>query len=430
MTSILIVSHDMVGSRMAGPGIRYWEISRTLAAGHQVLLACPNQPDIRGQGFELTGYNRQDAHSLDKHAGQSEVIMLCGDTLELFPGLKETGKPLVVDLYDPFILENLQMGRDLPAPEQQARLESGLHVLRGLLEAGDFFLCANQRQRDFWLGMLTAWGRLGPEDYQLDPSLEKLIAIVSFGVPSEPPRRVTPVLKGAWPGIAPQDKVILWGGGIWDWLDPLTAIRAMGWLRYRRDDVRLFFLGARHPNHAAVPEMKAAMEARRLSEEMGLLDSHVFFNEWTPYLDRADYLLEADLGISLHLDLVETRFASRTRLLDYFWAGLPMVVTGGDPLAEQVAASGLGRVVGFQDVEGVGRALLEMLERPQLKDTLAARFLEVASSLRWETACAPLLNFCDQPWLSARHAPAVVPGPKPGGAGALSRAVSRLRGTR
>ena len=34
-------------------------------------------------------------------------------------------------------------------------------------------------------------------------------------------------MKGAYPGIDKNDRVILWGGGIWEWFDPLTLIRAV-----------------------------------------------------------------------------------------------------------------------------------------------------------------------------------------------------------
>ncbi|MDP2661770.1 MAG: glycosyltransferase family 4 protein [Dehalococcoidia bacterium] len=429
MTRVLVISHDVVGSRMAGPGIRYWEIAGALSRRHETTLACPNRTDLEGRGFQLTSYRRGDLESLRELAETARVLVISGDSLDRFPWLGESGKPIVVDLYDPFVLENLEMDRSLSAAEQSASQESGLRVLKGLIEAGDFFLCANLRQRDFWLGMLAAWGRLTPVVYQADPSLESLITEVPFGLPADPPLHTKQVLKGAWPGIGPEDKVVLWGGGLWDWLDPVTAVHAMKWVGSRRADVRLFFMGTRHPNHESVPEMKAAIEATRLSEELGLLGTQVFFNEWVPYHERADYLLEADLGISLNRDLVETRFSSRTRLLDCFWAGLPVVVTGGDPLAEQVSAKGLGLVVGYSDAEGAGSAILQLLERPRLREELSPRFQEVASSLRWDSVCAPLLRFCDQPRLfSHRRADWPAGGPPAGGRGALSRAISRIRG--
>ena len=107
--------------------------------------------------------------------------------------------------------------------------------------------------------------------------------VVPFGVSDAPPRHKQQVLKGVVPGIGPDDKVVLWGGGIYNWLDPLTLIRAIDKLRSRVGTVRLFFLGLRHPN-PNVPEMRMAVETRRLAEELGLVGSHVFFNEgWVEY---------------------------------------------------------------------------------------------------------------------------------------------------
>ncbi len=43
--------------------------------------------------------------------------------------------------------------------------------------------------------------------------------------------RTRPAIKGVVPGIGPDDKVILWGGGIYNWFDPLTLLRAVDKLR-------------------------------------------------------------------------------------------------------------------------------------------------------------------------------------------------------
>ena len=39
-----------------------------------------------------------------------------------------------------------------------------------------------------------------------------------------------------------------------------------------------------------------------------------------PYDERADYLLDADVGVSTHFPHIETEFSFRTRILDYLWA--------------------------------------------------------------------------------------------------------------
>ena len=73
------------------------------------------------------------------------------------------------------------------------------------------------------------------------------------------------------------------------------------------------------------------------------VDSKVHFNyDWVPYAERARFLLDADLGVSAHFDTVETRFAFRTRLLDYFWVHLPSVVTRGDALGDRIGERGSG----------------------------------------------------------------------------------------
>lgn len=48
MAHILILSHDVIGTRMAGTGIRYWELAHALAATQPVVLLAPQPPDLVG----------------------------------------------------------------------------------------------------------------------------------------------------------------------------------------------------------------------------------------------------------------------------------------------------------------------------------------------------------------------------------------------
>jgi hypothetical protein len=120
----------------------------------------------------------------------------------------------------------------------------------------------------------------------------------------------------------------------------------------------------------------------------------VFFRPgWVPYDRRADFLLDADVAVSTHLDHVETRYSFRSRVLDYLWAGLPMVLTGGDVLAEEVAAAGAGVAVRAGDVDGLARALAKMLCDPPPPE----RFAPLVERHSWERAARPLLEFCSSP---------------------------------
>jgi hypothetical protein len=148
-----------------------------------------------------------------------------------------------------------------------------------------------------------------------------------------------------------------------------------------------------------------AVAARELSNRLGLTGSHAFFNEgWVDYEDRHNYLLDADVGVSTHFDHVETTFSFRTRMLDYLWAGLPIVATSGDTFADLVAAEGLGVAVPEQDVD----ALADALERTLYDEEFAASCREAVARVRgdytWERALRPLLEFCRAP----RRAPDLV----------------------
>lgn len=400
MTRLLIVSPDVVNSNMAGPGIRYRELARVLAQHVQVTLAVPGTCDLPEEGIEILGYEPHADRLLREAAAQADVLLVSGYVLRECPYLEEIGCPIVVDLYDPFIIENLYFHAGKPLADRSAIHRSDLAVLNDQLELGDFYLCASERQRDYWIGMLMANNRINPRTWDSDGALRGLIDVVPFGLRSRPLHADEPKLKGVRQGIGADDDVILWGGGVWEWLDPLTTIRAMPRVVEACPGAKLLFIGIRHPN-PALPDSRMASRAVELSRELGLLERHVFFNEWTPYDEREAYLLDADVGISTHLDHLETHFSYRTRLLDYFWAGLPVVTSGGEALSDVVAAEGLGRVVGFEDVEGVSDALIDLLSMPDAKRQMAPAFARVRERFAWERVAAPLVTFCQAPHYAA-----------------------------
>jgi glycosyltransferase involved in cell wall biosynthesis len=216
-------------------------------------------------------------------------------------------------------------------------------------------------------------------------------------VADEPPTRTRAAIRGAIPGIGDEDAVVLWGGGIYNWFDPLTLLRAVDRVRADVPGIRLVFLGLRHPN-PDIPEMEMAVATRRLAEELGLVGTHVFFNEdWVEFDDRQNFLLDADLGVSTHLRHIETEFSFRTRILDYLWAGLPILATDGDGFAELIRAEGLGLVVPPDDVDALTDALRRLLTDAELAAACRARVAAVAPTLRWSSALEPLVTFCRDP---------------------------------
>jgi glycosyltransferase involved in cell wall biosynthesis len=395
---ILILSQDEIGANMSGPAIRCWEFARVLSHHCQVTLASPGELELElPPGVDAFQLN---THTLQERASEHDAFILSGYSLSVHPFLKTLNVALVVDIYAPFHLENLQRIADKRMAFQLEDHDDVLSVLKDQLQHGDFFLCASEAQRDYWLGVLSGLNRVNPLTYGDDPTLRRLIEVVPFGLPPDSPRQTRQVLKGVHPGIRATDKVVLWGGGVYDWLDPLTLIRAVDVITGQRDDVKLFFMGVKHPN-PTVRGFTMLEKALELSRELGLENRFVFFNDWVPYDERANYLLEADIGVSLHLDHLETRYAFRTRLLDYIWAGLPIICTGGDTMASSVSTYRLGRVVGYQGVAEVASAITDLLDTPNLRSEYKSRFEAVAPTLSWPNVARPLIDFCQAPYFAA-----------------------------
>lgn len=395
MSRVLILCPDHIKRRMSGPAIRYFELAHQLhRAGHEVTLGTRGQPDLAPQPFEILTIEESRLRRL---APRQDVIVVQGNLLDVYPFLRTGNAGLVVDLYCPFYLELLVDRQYNPTPEQLSHPIEPLRVTLDQIRLGDFFICASEKQRDYWLGLLTAVNRVNAATYDADPSLRSLIDVVPFGLPDEPPLKRGPSMRNVFPGISASDYLLLWGSSIYNWFDPLTLIRAIGKVRHRLPELRMVVMATAHANPDLIPEPWMLGEARKLSAELGLTGKHVFFNEgWVPYEERADWLLEADVGVSANFAHIEGHFSFRVRFLDYLWAGLPFLCTAGDVLAQAVESEHLGITIPAGDVDGMAAAL-ERLADPGVRETYRKNVQVYRAGLSWSRAAAPLVRFCDKP---------------------------------
>ncbi len=400
MSRVLIVSTDQLGKAMAGPAIRCWEMSRLLSAnGHQVHLGANSLGEVGANGWSVF---RNSKEALGVESRWADVIVVQGLALLQNPILGQAQKRLVVDLYDPFNLEILELFREAPWDVRMNHHEGQLGALIEQLEAGDFFLCASEKQRDYWLGALTTARRINPYTHGDDHLLRRLIDVAPFGIaPDAPEHSGQPAAKGVLPGIGKDARLVIWGGGVYNWFDPLSLLRAWPAVLERVPDARLLFLGIQHPN-PDVPAMAMAGKAIELSEELGLRDRGVHFNlGWVPYDRRQDFLLESDLGVSTHFEHLETAFSFRTRILDYIWAGIPVVATEGDEFARWIVDQGTGRVVRFEDPTSIAAAIGELLADESAYAACSRAVKRSRAEFTWEAALRPLVNYCAEPWQAA-----------------------------
>ncbi len=386
---LLLVCNDVVGAQMAGSAIRCIEMARALHRDCDVTVTAPRFDGTLDLPFPVLVPNARQHRRI---ADGADVILAQGNALVRHPFLKQARAALIADLYCPLPLEYHQLSQGV---EIGTRMAAGAYTSRLVAEQlafADHFLCASDKQFDFWMGALAMAGRINglrwPRAGHAD--LSELMTVIPFGLPNEPPAPSRLEMRKRF-GIPADAFVALWGGGIYQWLDPLTVIKAIGELVTAGQPVHLVFVGIGHPN-PEIHQHDMAREAIALAEMLDLKDRFVHFNfGWAPYGERHSFFLDADVGVCAHFDNPETRFSFRTRMLDYLWCGLPIVTSTGDIFAEKVRQEQLGEVVGYEDVDGWVRALAKLRAEEPYAEACARRAGACAQDYRWQVVTEPLL---------------------------------------
>ncbi|MGK5594565.1 MAG: glycosyltransferase family 4 protein [Parachlamydiaceae bacterium] len=386
MAKVILCCSDVIGQKMAGPAIRYWELALTLSKKHQVIvLARDVDPSFKAP-FKVL---KNTFSNLFKEL-KGAVAIIAQDVHPITALLAKLKKVrLIVDAYDPVVLENLEIFKEKSLFQRNYHYQAISLTQLFSFRMADFVICANERQRDLWIGLMMGLKLLTPKTYSCDSTLRSYIDVVPFGISSKQPTFTGPTLRERY-GLKKEDKILLWGGGIWNWFDPVTLIVALKKVLNIRRDVYLVFMGVKHPN-PAVPEMKMAHQALELAKRENLLDKHVFFNfDWIPYEDRQNFLLDADIGVSTHLLHLETAFSFRTRILDYIWARLPIISSEGDFFAGLIQTKRLGAVVPCQDSEVLASTIIDLLQDQQELERIQVRLEALQDDLRWEKIIRPI----------------------------------------
>ncbi len=388
MQPVALLCSEPLRPRMAGIGIRYFEMAKRLPAlGVPVRLLSPFRTEGERQAIET---ELNDVAAVTYAAGSINQAIegcravvaqgqLANEVIHQAPEM-----PLVVDLYDPWLVENLNYFETLGLDPYRND-----HVTWMLqLSAGDLFLCSSDEQRLFYSGLLVAAGRVNPKLVGQDPGLDRLLRVVPFGVPAELPE-ATPIL----PERQADERRILFGG-LYDWYDPwplldgFASAVASGNPRWR-----LFIV---HNPNTGTPQVLVE-QVRRWIRDAGL-EHNVEFLDWIPSDRRYDLLRDVDVLAATHKDSLETRLSLRTRFLDALAAECPILVTEGGAMSRQLAEIDAGWVVPEGDAGAIEVALHEIFSDGERCQRKASAALELKREFSWESVLAPLVDYLLDPW--------------------------------
>ncbi len=148
-----MLSFDPLTEAMAGPAIRAWHLAQVLSSKFDVTLAGTAGASRRHDAMRVCSIT-PDSSAMASLVEQSDIVFAPTSVIRRHPEVASSDKPVIIDMYIPTHLENLERGGRDDAAYQEA-VSHQVAVINDDLRRGDFFLCASERQRDFWLGALS-----------------------------------------------------------------------------------------------------------------------------------------------------------------------------------------------------------------------------------------------------------------------------------
>lgn len=394
---VLILSHDKVGTSMAGPGIRYHYMAELLSKDFEVTVGFFEPDYLPEENFKRTySVTHIDRVNFLGHFSTMNIVIAMWLSPEMITYCNNKNIFIVFDMYAPVPVENLALflyGEDSKGSLTDYTYKQSFSMYASFFQSGDLFLVSNPRQLDFWTGYVFGTNIVDVTSYEKRPFFDRII-YSPMGIDARQAIKHTKnVLRNKIAGISEGDKILLWTGGIWNWFDGQTLIKAMNMIAKDRKDIKLVFFGTQHPN-PNVPKMKEAADTYALAKSYGLLGKQVFWLDgWVPYAERINYLLEADVAVNTAKSTIEAEFSHRTRVLDHLLVGLPTVASRGDYLTDDVIEThSIGISVPPGDSEALANAILGAVDDTQ-NQQMRKRIEAVRADFDWQSTLSPLRDF-------------------------------------
>jgi glycosyltransferase involved in cell wall biosynthesis len=353
-----VATPDVVGERMAGPGIRAWHFAEELAKHFSTtLVARLENPE--SSSFRMLRWRSHEAREAVRNAA-----VLIGQPARGIRRMRP-GQRVVFDLFDPVLLELREMYGSRPSLRQRLHFLAEQLRLQRALNMGDLLICATPNQRELYAS-----------------ARDRLIE-VPFGAEESEQRSAS----------GEREDLIIWGGGTWEWLDAKTAVEAV--VRANRDGVpcRMLFLGRTRPNRALVDRRRESRFEMLLASGTPYVSAN---DEWVPYRQRLSWLRRSKIAMMLHRSTAEARYSIRTRLFDALAAATPVIATEEGFAAELVSQYGLGLVVPPSDALAVVAAIERLLRDDVFHAECVSNLERVRPKFAWPVVVKPLVEKLNQ----------------------------------
>ncbi len=373
--------------KVEGGGLRCWGLAKGLrsqndelditVAYHESYRKESNTEEF--EGIKIATWTNDSLEKLMQGFDTVIVSYCMGDLSVTIANTIHADQQLVLDCYVPIYVEISARGsEDLEG--EYAAFEHEVTRWAAVLRRGDLYLCANDNQKRYYQGVLSALGRVNPVTYD-----DELILIVPYGIYSERPSvKSKPITKLIASTSSKDYKKILWFGAVYPWFDLRMLVDAINKVN-EKTPTKLIIVGAKNPFNAHPDFVKRYDELMEYINSSDVNKSNIIMQDWVDFNSRADWYMDSDAVILINKVGSENELAWRTRLVDYIWADLPIFTNGGDPLGEQLISAGAAARLENLSSDGLAKSISEFVVDSSGLDALKKNLSSVRKKFYWES---------------------------------------------
>ena len=366
-----------------GPAMRVWGIAKALQKrGHNITIAVKNKEKKETfQKVEVIPLNPDLLKKIENYD-----VAFVHPWFNDSDYLKKLSQiPLIVDLYAPYLIEHLYYDYNQKKDGEYRYADDIWFSTLAPIQYGDYFICASERQKKYYLGILAACGRLNPKNVN-----SELIDVVPFGVSKNFKLENKKVLKKK---IQKNKKIILWMSAFYNWLNPVKTAKIMKELNKINKDYVLAVVGAKSPFvHYSMYE-KNYEKFTSYVKKNKLKNIYMF--DWLDSEDIASVYNESDLFIVTYENSLETLLSYRVRMMNALMGKLPVISEKGDVVSEMIEKNNLGLIFDNKSPKEIAEKIsnLQKSDIKKIKNNIK-KFLPYHY---WEKIIDPIDNFCKNP---------------------------------
>lgn len=325
-------------------------------------------------GFDLFNYSLDETFANKLKEYSTIILNYINAGSDFVIENSQLHQQIIIDAYGPIYVEALAREPKNVVEAYHNNRWTFDNVYNKIMKRGDYYLIANDNQSMLYTGVLTALGAINQYTYNIDQLIK-----VPFGI--DRPKNIEYINPYLDIGIAADDFIILWFGGIYPWFDVTFILRTIAKMDKK---VKLVIVGGKNHSNDDVNFSRNYNKAVTFVAQNDL-SNRVKFVDWVDYETRQKYYDYASIIISINKDGKENIYSWRTRVMDYLNSSTPIITNSGDPLSDELIQSNAAFEAG--DIE---YTLNNIIENPDLLTECSHNMSKISQKYYWEVVTREL----------------------------------------